>query len=80
MKRKNHLICSMLLLRNKNFFSNRVIIFIYSFTILLLTELVIRYTGLNYFLRAGYIILPFIPTLLIYLLLIFKFNRETITK
>ena len=74
------LICSMLLLRNKNFFSNRVIIFIYSFTILLLTELVIRYTGLNYFLRAGYIILPFILTLLIYLLLIFKFNRETITK
>ena len=74
------LICSMLLLKNKNFFSNRISIFLYSFTILLLTELVIRYTGLNLFLRVGYIIFPFLLTIFLYSLLIFKFNRETLTR
>ena len=74
------LICSMLLLKNKNFFSNRISIFLYSFTILLLTELVIRYTGLNLFLRVGYIIFPFLLMIFLYSLLIFKFNRETLTR
>ena len=74
------LICSMLLLKNRNFFSNRISIFFYCFIILLLTELVIRYTGLNYLLRASYIIFPFLLMTLLYLLLIFKFNRETLSR
>ena len=49
------LICSFLLLKNRKFFSNKLMIFIYSFLILVLTELIIRYTGLNTILRVAYI-------------------------
>ena len=70
------LICSLLLFKNKNIFSNRITIFVYGFVILLLTELVIRYTGLNFFLGAAYIFAPFIMIVLLYLFLVFKFNRE----
>lgn len=70
------LICSLLLLRNKNILSNKITIFIYSFSILLLTELIIRYTGLNFFLGTAYIIAPFIMTILLYSFLVFKFNSE----
>jgi lipopolysaccharide export LptBFGC system permease protein LptF len=71
------LICSFLLLRTPRILSNKVTIFIYSFAVLILTELVIRYTGLNPFLRITYIIAPIIMMLLLYLLLIYKFNMET---
>lgn len=71
------LICSFLLLKTPRILSNKVTIFIYSFTVLILTELVIRYTGLNPFLRITYIIAPIIMMLLLYLLLIYKFNMET---
>ena len=71
------LICSFLLLRTPRILSNKVTIFIYSFAVLILTELVIRYTGLNPFLRITYIITPIIMMLLLYLLLIYKFNMET---
>jgi lipopolysaccharide export LptBFGC system permease protein LptF len=73
------LICSLLLLKRQNIISNKITIFIFSFIILLLTELIIRYTGLNYFLRLGYIIFPFIMSILLYIFLIYKFNRETKT-
>ena len=71
------LICSFLLLKTPRILSNKVTIFIYSFAVLILTELVIRYTGLNPFLRITYIIAPIIMMLLLYLLLIYKFNMET---
>ena len=71
------LICSFLLLKTPRILSNKVTIFIYSFAVLILTELVIRYTGLNLFLRITYIIAPIIMMLLLYLLLIYKFNMET---
>ena len=53
------LLCSFLLIKNNIRVTNKI--FIYSFSILLLifTELFIRYTGINYFLRIGYIFLPF---------------------
>jgi len=71
------LICSLLLLKNHKIYFNRISIFILSFFILILTELVIRYTGLNYYLRISYILAPFILFASFYLLLIYKFNRET---
>ena len=74
------LICSFLLLKTPNFLSNKITIFIYSFAVLVSTELVIRYTGLNSLLRITYIITPIIMMFLLYMLLIYKFNMETKTK
>ena len=74
------LICSLLLLETPNFLSNKITIFIYSFAVLVSTELVIRYTGLNPLLRITYIITPIIMMFLLYMLLIYKFNMETKTK
>ena len=71
------LICSLLLLKNRKIYFNRISIFILSFFILILTELVIRYTGLNYYIRISYILAPFFLFASFYFLLIYKFNRET---
>ena len=71
------LICSFLLLKNHKFYSNRITIFIYSFLILLFTELVIRYTGINNYLRLVYIFTPFILFFVLYFSLIFSFKNET---
>jgi len=66
-----------LLLKNQKKFSKKISVFFLSFIILILTELIIRYTGLNSFLRIGYIISPFILLTLFYSFLIYKFNTET---
>ena len=71
------LICSFLLLKNRRIYSNRISIFFLSFSILILTELLIRYTGLNDYIKISYILAPFTLFASIYLLLIYKFNRET---
>ena len=71
------LICSFLLLKNRRIYSNRISIFVLSFSILILTELLIRYTGLNDYIKISYILAPFTLFASIYLLLIYKFNRET---
>ncbi len=73
------LICSLLLLKNHKKFSKRISVFFLGFTILILTELIIRFTGLNSLLRLGYIVSPFILLTLIYSFLIYKFNTETKT-
>ena len=71
------LICSFLLLKNQRIYSNKISIFIYSFFILLLTELLIRYTGLNFLLRVSYLIMPFCLSLFFYFLLNHKFSKES---
>ena len=71
------LICSFLLIKNRKFLSNKILIFSYCFTMLILTELIIRYTGLNIFLRFFYIACPFLLFASLYFLLIFKFSRES---
>ncbi len=70
------LMCSFLLLKSQKRFLKRIIIFSFSFFILVMTELVIRYTGLNNFLRYIYIIFPFILLTSIYPYLIYKFKNE----
>ena len=71
------LICSFLLLKNHKLYSNKFTVFIYSFLILLFTELIIRYTGINYFLRIGYVIAPFLLIFILYFSLIYSFKNET---
>ena len=71
------LVCSFLLLKNQRVYSNKISIFIYGFLILLLTELLIRYTGLNFLLRISYLIMPFSLSLLFYFFLKYKFSKES---
>jgi lipopolysaccharide export LptBFGC system permease protein LptF len=71
------IICSFLLIKNYSFFSNKFSIFTYSFFLLILTELILRFTGINYNLRISYIVAPFILLALFYILLNFKFMKES---
>ena len=71
------LICSLLLIRNTKFYYNKISIFLYIIILLVLTELVIRYTGINFIYRVGYISLPFFLIITLYLLLKIKFSRES---
>ena len=71
------LVCSFLLLKNHRIYSNKISIFIYGFLILLLTELLIRYTGLNFLLRISYLIMPFSLILFFYFFLNYKFSKES---
>jgi lipopolysaccharide export system permease protein len=71
------LICSLLLLKNQKNYKKKISIFLLSFVVLILTELIIRYTGLNYFLRISYIVAPLIMLTSLYSLLVYKFNTET---
>lgn len=71
------LICSLLLLKNNRLFINKFSVFFYSFFVLVFTELVIRYTGINYALRIFYTIIPFFLILFLYLILNFKFSKES---
>ena len=70
------LMCSFLLLKTQKKYLNRVTIFLLSFLMLIMTELVIRYTGINPYLRFTYIVLPFILLTTIYLFLLYKFKNE----
>ncbi len=70
------LICCMLLVKNNNFFLNKTLIFVYSFILLVITELLIRYTGLNSYIRYFYIFLPFCLFVFVYIFLVHQFSRE----
>ena len=52
------LICSLLLIKSKKRYFNKISVFSYSFILLLFTEMAVRYTGLNNFLMFLYIIIP----------------------
>jgi lipopolysaccharide export LptBFGC system permease protein LptF len=73
------LICSILLFKKNIVYSNKALIFISSFTLLVFTELLIRYTGINYLLRYIYIVTPFALSILLYFILILKFSDESKT-
>ncbi len=74
------LICSLLLINSKRKFFNKFTVFFYSFILLLFTEITVRYTGINDFLKIIFIVMPMIMFLTIYFYLIFKFSKETIEK
>ena len=64
------LLCCFLLVKNKINLRDKLLIYTSSFTLLIFTELVIRYTGIYSLLRLSYILLPFVIILILYLILI----------
>ena len=71
------LICCLLLIRTNRNFLKKTMVFVYSFSILLFTELAVRYTGINYFVKYFFIVFPFILLFTFYFYLILKFSRES---
>ena len=70
------LICALLLIKTKKFYLNKVSVFLYGFSLLLFTELAIRYTGISFMILTIYIILPFVFFLILYFFLVFQFSIE----
>jgi lipopolysaccharide export LptBFGC system permease protein LptF len=71
------LICSLLLINTKKKYFNKVSIFIYSFSLLIFTEMAVRYTGINVFVRGIFIGAPVVLLIILYTILIFNFTKET---
>ena len=71
------LICSLLLIKSRKIYFNKMSIFSYSFALLLFIELAIRFTGLNVFMKLFFISFPFFLISVFYLFLINKFTKET---
>ena len=77
------LICSFLLIKTqskKNYFLNKYSIFVLGFLVLIYSELIIRFTGISKVIATLFVISPFILIPIIYLFLILKLNRESISK
>jgi len=71
------LICSLLLIKTKSYYSNKFSIFIYGFILLLFTELAVRYTGISNFTKIFFSAFPFVLLIFFYTLLNFKFLNES---
>ena len=69
------LLCSLLLIKSKKNYFNKFLIFIYSFLLLLFTELTVRYTGINEAVKYLFIVTPIILFFSFYLFLNFKFLK-----
>ena len=69
------LICSFLLLKQKNYILTRTIVFISCLILLISIELMLKYTGSNVFLRSFYIFLPAFILSIIYPSLIYRFSK-----
>ena len=75
------LLCSFLIVRveeKKNYFLNKYTIFTLSFLTLLYSELIVRYTGISKIINILFMVSPIILTPIIYLILIYKFSKESI--
>ena len=72
------LICSLLLINSKKKYFHQISIFAYSFVLLLLTEIFVKYTGLNEMVKIIFFMTPFVLGILIYIFLILKFSKESI--
>ena len=70
------LICALALVKTKKIYFSKYLIFVYSFILLVFTELVVRYTGLNNTLLYLFIFLPPLLILFFYFYLIYKFSVE----
>ena len=70
------LLSSLLLVKQRNFFFNKISIFCYSFLILLYAELIIRYTGLNSTVNYMFVISPIILCIISYFLIKIKVSTE----
>ena len=70
------LICSFLFLKTKRFYLNKFFIFFYSLTLLVFSELFLRYTGLSTIIKFIYIFLPFAAFIILYLILFYTFSKK----
>ncbi len=70
------LICCLLLIKNQKFYYSKIFVYAYSFLLLLFTELALRYTGINFFIKYLFVILPFVLFAFLYTLLNYKFSKE----
>ena len=70
------LICALALIRTKKIYFSKYLVFFYSFVLLVFTELIVRYTGLNDALLYLFIFLPFLLMIFFYFYLIYKFTIE----
>ena len=70
------LICSFILLRNDKFYLNKFFIFLYSFIVLIFTELSLRYTGISNLMKLIYICIPFILIIILYSVLKYNFSKR----
>ena len=71
------LIATLLLIRSERFYLRKVSIFLYSFIVLLFTQLAVKYTGYNLIILLSFFILPIMFTLIFYIFLNYKFLNET---
>tara|TARA_E500000178_G_scaffold70288_1_gene68125 strand:+ start:2837 stop:3958 length:1122 start_codon:yes stop_codon:yes gene_type:complete len=70
------ILCSFLLLKTNLLIFDKLKIYTSSFLLLVFTELLIRYTGINFQLRISYILLPFILMLIFYSIINFKLKTN----
>ena len=70
------LICCFLLLKDKKYYFNKIFIYFYSFSVVLFTELTVKFTGINFFLKYFFSIFPFFLIFIIYFLLNNNFSKE----
>lgn len=70
------LICALLLIKSKKIYFNKICIFLYSFIILLFTEMAVRFTGISNIILLVFIIIPIILLFIFYFFLIYKFSNE----
>ena len=71
------LISALLLLRSNKIVFNKNLIFFYSFSLLLFTEIAVKFTGKNIYLTAVYTILPLILIFIFYFFLKFRVSKYT---
>ena len=70
------LLCSLLIMKSKKIYYKKSIIFSYCFVLLVIIELCIKYTGLNYITQIIFLIVPFILSLFLYIFLSGAFSKE----
>ncbi len=72
------LLCSLLLIGNnkKKIFINKYTVFALSFAVLVYSELLLRYTGMSKLITTLFIFSPIVLAPIIYMFLVFKFNKE----
>ena len=70
------LICSILLIKSQKKYFNKVSVFTYCFMLLLFIEISVRYTGINFFTRISFLVLPVILMIMFYSFLVYQFSKE----
>ena len=70
------LICALLLIKSNRIYLNKFSVFLYGFSLLLFTELAVRYTGINNSIKFAFPIIPVFLLGIIYSFLLYKFSKE----